>query len=192
MNEFVQRNASSVIGMLSGFDRLLFRGTLRRIATAAGLSSFLSYTGVLLKDFGDYSMELTERVKDAALAVAQETQRPVLYLPDPSVRKEDVAREIAKRDGIEPRHPRPAVQQRGPGQTRGPPPKRGSGTQTAPVACPRPDPQSAANPSVSSERQRPPDHHRAAGRRSSRHRHAGQGGMIRENGDEFSRTDYKE
>jgi hypothetical protein len=101
MNEFVQRNASSVIGALSGFDRLLFRGTLRRIANAAGLSSFLSYTGVLLKDFGGYSMELTERVKNAALAVAAEMQRPVLYLPDPSVRKEDVAREIAKRDGID-------------------------------------------------------------------------------------------
>src|SRR5882724_7239285 len=101
MHEFVQRNASSVIGMLSGFDRLLFRGTLRRIANAAGLSSFLSYTGVLLKDFGDYSMELTQQVKNAALAAAAQTQRPVLYLPDPSVRKEDVAREIAKRDGIE-------------------------------------------------------------------------------------------
>ena len=101
MNEFVQRNASSVIGMLSGFDRLLFRGTLLRIANAAGLSTFLSYTNVLLKDFGDYSMELTKRVKDAALAVAVETQRPVKYLPDPSVRKEDVAREIAERDGIE-------------------------------------------------------------------------------------------
>jgi len=43
MNEFVQRNAASVIGILSGFDRLLFRGTLRRIASASGLSSFLAY-----------------------------------------------------------------------------------------------------------------------------------------------------
>lgn len=101
MNEFVQRNASSVIGMLSGFDRLLFRGTLRRIANAAGLSSFLSYTGVLLKDFGDHSMELTEHVKEASLAVAEAAGRPVQYLADPSVRKEDMAREIARRDGID-------------------------------------------------------------------------------------------
>jgi hypothetical protein len=101
MNEFVLRHASSVIGMLSGFDRLLFRGTLRRIANAAGLASFLSYTGVLLKDFGEHSMKLTEQVKNASLAVAEEAGRPVQYLVDPSVRKEDVAREIARRDGID-------------------------------------------------------------------------------------------
>ena len=91
MKEFLQRHASSVIGALSGFDRLLFRGTLRRIANAAGLSSFLSYTGVLLKDFGDYSMQLTEQVKEACEGVAAKAGRPMQYLVDPSVRKEDVA-----------------------------------------------------------------------------------------------------
>ena len=101
MNGFVQRNASAVIGMLSGFDRLLFRGTLRRIANAAGMSSFLSYRGILLKDFGEYSMDLTKQVKDQSLAVAEAAGRPVRYLADPSIRKEDLAREIARRDGID-------------------------------------------------------------------------------------------
>lgn len=101
MKEFVQRHAPSVIGMLSGFDRLLFRGTLRRLANAAGLSSFLSYTGVLLKEFGEHTMKLTEQVKNASLAVAEQAGRPAQYLVDPSVRKEDVAKEIARRDGID-------------------------------------------------------------------------------------------
>jgi len=100
MLEFVQRHGSSVIGVLSGFDRLLFRGTLRRIANAAGLSSFLSHTGVLLKDFGKHSEKLTEQVKEASLAAAKEAGRPVRYLCNPSVRKEDIARDIARRDGI--------------------------------------------------------------------------------------------
>lgn len=101
MNEFVLRHASSVIGTLSGFDRLLFRGTLRRIASASGLLSFLCHLRVLLKDFGDYSMALTEQVKDASLEAAETAGRPVQYLPDPSVRKEEVARQIARRDRIE-------------------------------------------------------------------------------------------
>jgi hypothetical protein len=103
MKEFVQRHGSSVIGMLSGFDRLLFRGTLRRLANVGGLSSYLSYMGVLLKDFGDWSMALTEHVKEASMGVAagQAAAREVRYLPDPSVRKEDVARSIAERDGID-------------------------------------------------------------------------------------------
>lgn len=101
MDSFVQRHAANVIGMISGFDRLLFRGTLRRLASAGGMSSYLSYIGVLLKDFGDWSMELTERMKESSLAVARRAGRPVRYLPDPSVRKEDLAREIAKQDGID-------------------------------------------------------------------------------------------
>ena len=48
MNEFVQRNVPAVIEMLSGFDRLLFRETLRQIGSASGLSSLLGYPGVLL------------------------------------------------------------------------------------------------------------------------------------------------
>src|SRR5215207_10406168 len=98
MKEFVQRHAASVIGVLSGFDRLLFRGTLRRLANAGGLGSYLSHVGVLLKDFGDWSMDLTDRLKAASVGVAEAAGRPVRYLPDPSVRKEDVARQIAARD----------------------------------------------------------------------------------------------
>jgi len=101
MHEFVQRHAPSVIGMLSGFDRLLFRGTLLRIANAAGLSSFLRYTGVLLKDFAAHAEALTEQVKAASVGVAEAAGRPVQYLPDPSVRKEDLARAIAERDGVD-------------------------------------------------------------------------------------------
>jgi hypothetical protein len=100
MLDFVQRHASSVIGLLSGFDRLLFRGTLRRLACVAGLGSFLSYMGILLKDFGDHFEALTKQVKQSSEAVAEQSGRPLKYLPDPSVRKEDVAKEIAERDGI--------------------------------------------------------------------------------------------
>src|SRR4051812_33180067 len=100
MKEFVQRHASSVIGVLSGFDRLLFRGTLRRIANASGLSTFLSYTGILLKDFAAHSQDLSERLKEASVEVANAAGRPVQYLSDASVRKEDLAREIAKKDRI--------------------------------------------------------------------------------------------
>jgi hypothetical protein len=101
MNKFIQRHASFVVGMLSGFDRLLLRGTLRRIANASGLSSFLSYTGVLLKNFGDHAEKLTGQVREASMAVAEKAGRPAIYLENPSVRKEDMAREIARRDGID-------------------------------------------------------------------------------------------
>jgi hypothetical protein len=65
------------------FDRLPFRGTLRRLANAAGLASFLSYAGVLLKDFGGHSRAQTERVEGASPAVAEAAGPPVRYLADP-------------------------------------------------------------------------------------------------------------
>jgi hypothetical protein len=89
------------MGVVSGFDRLLFRGTLRRIANAAGLESMLAYLGVPLKEAAQWMNEKTERAKAASVAMAREAGRPVQYLNGPSVRKEELARQIAARDGIE-------------------------------------------------------------------------------------------
>jgi hypothetical protein len=98
MNSFLQRHGSSVIGMLSGFDRLLFRGTLRMLATAKGLMGYLWATQLLLKNFGDWSQQLTEQVKQSSLQAAKETGRPIVYVNNSSIRKEDVARGIAERE----------------------------------------------------------------------------------------------
>jgi len=86
--------------MLSGWDRLRFRGTLRMLANVVGLERFLSYTGILLKDFGNYVQEVSRQVRAESLAVAESAGRPVEHLTSPSMCKEDVARAIARRDGI--------------------------------------------------------------------------------------------
>jgi len=100
MSSFLQRHADDVLGILSGFDRLRLRGTLRLIANARGMQAFLSHAGVLLKDFAHYVEGVTARVKQATEAVATAADRPLLYLPRPSVDKEQMARGIAERDGI--------------------------------------------------------------------------------------------
>ena len=100
MNAFVRRHAGSVIGVLSGFDRLLFRGTLRLVATAAGLTRYLWLRRVLLKDFAGWSQAVTEQVRSASERVAGGAGRPAVYPNDPSASKEDLARSIAARDGV--------------------------------------------------------------------------------------------
>lgn len=100
MHPFLERYAADVFGMLSGFDRLRLRGTLRRIANVQGMATFLSQQHVLFKDFGEYVHDVTTRVKQASEGVALAQGRPVLYLPRPSVDKEAQARAIAARDGI--------------------------------------------------------------------------------------------
>ena len=56
MEGFIQRHQQDVTGVLSGFDRLLFRGTLRSIAYGQGLDKFLGGVGVRYKDFGSFKL----------------------------------------------------------------------------------------------------------------------------------------
>lgn len=100
MRSFLTRHASEVKGTLSGFDRVRFRGTLRWLANTKGMGAWLSRTNVLLKDFKDYAMGLTDTIKQATGRLAEQQQRPVVYLPSSSLRKETIAREIAERDGV--------------------------------------------------------------------------------------------
>lgn len=101
MNAFLQRHLSSVTGMLSGFDRVRFRGTLRMLAHTGGFASFLRLAGVKIKDFGRYVQQTTEKLRQATEQAAREAGRPVLYVPDSGVSKEDQARAVAERDGVE-------------------------------------------------------------------------------------------
>ncbi|MCL2645887.1 MAG: hypothetical protein FWD61_02655 [Phycisphaerales bacterium] len=100
MLDFIQGRAQQVTGIIHGWDRLRFRGTVRLLAHTVGLGRFLRFTGCLLKDFGDRALELSRQVRSESLAVAEQAGRPVVHLSDPGVHKEDVAREMATRDGI--------------------------------------------------------------------------------------------
>jgi hypothetical protein len=79
--------------VLSGFDRLVFRGLLRALRHR-GIHRFLDATGVRLLDFGTFAQKTTERVKAAALAEAERANRPVVYLESSRTSKEEVAREL--------------------------------------------------------------------------------------------------
>ena len=100
MGPFVSKHAEHVIGTLSGFDRLVFRGTLRMLAHRGGLMTYLSHVGVLLKNFGQHAEQLTEQLKDASTALARRIARPVRYLASAAVDKEAIARDIAAADQI--------------------------------------------------------------------------------------------
>lgn len=93
MNSFVQKHQAEIIGVLSGFDRLVVRGTVRPVAYAGGMTRFLSAQGILLKDFGAYAEATSNRVQQASLAVAERVGRPVQYLASPKVRKDELTRD---------------------------------------------------------------------------------------------------
>ena len=97
---FLTKFGQHITGILCGFDRLRFRGTLRMLFDPAIMETYLLRCGVLLKNFKGFAQDLTERVKAAAYQAAAAAGRPVRYLPRPDVAKEDLARQIAHEDHI--------------------------------------------------------------------------------------------
>lgn len=100
MNRFTAKYADRLIGTLSGFDRLVFRGTLRRLAYVDGLGAYLGVRKVLLKEFGAHALAISERIKAACLATAKALQMPVQYLESAATSKEEIARNIAQERGV--------------------------------------------------------------------------------------------
>ena len=100
MDGFIQKYQPDVTGVLNGWDRLRFRGTLRALAVVSGMMNYLHVIGVLLKDFGTFVEEASEQVKSNCMGAARRLERPVRYLPSSQTRKEDVALGIAQSDGI--------------------------------------------------------------------------------------------
>jgi len=100
MHEFIAKHEDKITGTLSGFDRLVFRGTLRSIAYDEGMKRYLWTNQVLLKDFGSHVERVSRRLKEASLAEAGSLGRPVKYLASSQVSKEEIARGIAAKEGI--------------------------------------------------------------------------------------------
>jgi hypothetical protein len=89
-----------VLGVLHGFDRLVFRGHLRQLSYAHGMDCYLSANRVLLKNFKAHAIERTATLIEASLAEAKRLQRPMPYLNSSSISKEEEARRIAARDQV--------------------------------------------------------------------------------------------
>jgi hypothetical protein len=100
VERFIAQFADLIIGTLCGFDRLVFRGHLRRIIYPAGMRLFLSVRGIRFKAFREFMVQTTDRLQQVAEATVRKQGRPVRYLESSKDDKEAIAREIARTDDI--------------------------------------------------------------------------------------------
>jgi hypothetical protein len=99
MKAFLRRFAPLVLAVLSGFDRLRFRGDSRLLNHARGVQSYLYQQGILHKDFSAHAEDLTQRLRHQTEADAQADGVPLQHLDSPSLDKEACARALAARHG---------------------------------------------------------------------------------------------
>ncbi|MGC9972784.1 MAG: hypothetical protein ABSE56_19550 [Bryobacteraceae bacterium] len=91
MNHFIAKYQEQLNGVLSEFDRIVFRGTLG-LNHEAGLKGYLWANHLGLKDFGDHAEQISRKVKEASLAVIEDAGRPVRYLNSGKDNKQELAR----------------------------------------------------------------------------------------------------
>lgn len=105
MKQFIRKWNDRLVGVLSGFDRLRFRGTLLLLTSEGGMMQFLWENKVLLKDFRDYVDPLTKRLRRATERLAARTPLgKVHYLPTTRISKEQFVQHLIQqhpdRDGL--------------------------------------------------------------------------------------------
>ncbi len=106
MTTFESLHQDRVLGSLGMFDRLIFKGHLLRFFPEGAFERFLWRQGILLKEFKGYAPKVSAEVKAHVTGLAEQAGRPYVYLERTMTRrrggqtKEDLAREIAKRDDV--------------------------------------------------------------------------------------------
>lgn len=112
MQQFIEKYAPHIQGTLSGFDRLIFRGSLRRLnyghwdrslqaMVAVGMEQYLWQNQILFKDYRDHVKQTSDRIKREFERPFEQQKRPVIFLRSPQVNKEELARRLAAENGIQ-------------------------------------------------------------------------------------------
>jgi hypothetical protein len=66
MSTFLQRFALLISGVLSGFDRVVFKGRLPQLYSPKGMDCYASANHVLYKDFKSHAKAVTQQVMAAS------------------------------------------------------------------------------------------------------------------------------
>jgi len=94
MKTFLQRFAGIVLGVLSGFDRLVLKGKLCALYAPEGMNVYLDANKILRKDFDKHTRQVTEKVLQASIASTKALDR-FEYLNSTNIDKDQVARGYA-------------------------------------------------------------------------------------------------
>ena len=105
MNVFVAKFRDMIKGIITGFDRIVFKGSILPLAHAAGAMSFCQAHGIRNKDFKRWAMDQTAVVVDSAQRYAvNHCDRGIQAIVYSKTRKEDLAhkrqQELGKDRGL--------------------------------------------------------------------------------------------
>ena len=101
MERFLKRHASRILGSISGFGRVLFRGVLRSISYVQGLDWFMGSQRVGFKDFEWFVEKFSRGIKQRAEQIAQAAGRPFLFVSSGKLSKEALVRKLLEENPVQ-------------------------------------------------------------------------------------------
>jgi hypothetical protein len=112
MQQFIDRYASQIQGVLTGFDRLVFRGLLRRLNygwwdarvrafVSTGMEQYLLQNKILFKDYFQHVKGLSQRLRNCCVKPLEDRGLPIIFERSPAVDKDELAREVALKRNID-------------------------------------------------------------------------------------------
>jgi hypothetical protein len=111
VKQFIEKYGDQIEGVLSGFDRLVFRGSLRRLnysqydphlgaMAARGMEEYLWQNQILFKDYSSHVKRISEQLKTASLKPFHQPAAAVIF-DRGALDKDQLARQIAGERKIE-------------------------------------------------------------------------------------------
>ena len=101
MDSFLQRFGDKIKGVITGFDRIVFKGCIRPLMFAEGAMSFLRFRGVLNKDFKAWMKARSAQMVEEAEAYARSaSERGIDSIRSSRERKEALAQARQKERGV--------------------------------------------------------------------------------------------
>ena len=101
MDTLLSKFGAKVNSVITGFDRIVFKGMVRPIMHAAGMESFLLARRVLNKDFKEYAIAQSQKIVQSADELSNEHfGHNAIYVSSTTERKEKLAHDRQKELGI--------------------------------------------------------------------------------------------
>jgi hypothetical protein len=97
MKTFLQRFGSLVLGILTGFDRVIQRGKLCPLYSPEGMNIYLDANKVLRKDFERHAKAVTAKILQASLIEEAKRLDRFKYLDSTKIDKDKTARGFAQK-----------------------------------------------------------------------------------------------
>src|SRR5258708_37409547 len=100
MSSFLSRFGHLIRFVLSGFDRLRFRGESRFLGNERGVDNYLFQQQIKHVDFPAHAQSLTKSLRLETERQAQVDDVVIKHLNSPSIDKEALALDIARKRGL--------------------------------------------------------------------------------------------